>query len=75
MGEDGQAVDDALYSLAMGPDTRVKHYESCVVGDVCYNALARDKGRKTQNIAIMSMDTYGREVTEMYSNITDIVQL
>lgn len=23
MREDGQAVDDALYSLAMGPDTRV----------------------------------------------------
>ena len=24
MREDGQAVDDALYSLAMGPDTRVR---------------------------------------------------
>lgn len=23
MREDGQAVDDALYALAMGPDTRV----------------------------------------------------
>ena len=27
MREDGQAVDDALYSVAMGPDTRVRHYE------------------------------------------------
>ena len=54
MREDGQAVDDALYSLAMGPDTRVRHYESCVVGDVRYNTLARDEGRKTQNSAIMS---------------------
>ena len=34
MREDGQAVDDALYALAMCPDTRVRHYESCVVGDV-----------------------------------------
>ena len=33
MWEDGHAVDDALYSLAMGPDTRVRHYESCMVGD------------------------------------------
>ena len=40
MWEDGQAVDDALYSLAMGPDTRVRHYESCVLGDVRYNTLA-----------------------------------
>ena len=48
MREDGQAVDDALYSLAMGPDTRVRHYESCIVGDVRYNTLARDDGRNTK---------------------------
>ena len=47
MREDGQAVDDALYALAMGPDTRVRHYESCVIGDVRYNTLACDEGRKT----------------------------
>jgi hypothetical protein len=75
MREDGQAVNDALYALAMGPDTRVRHYESCVVGDVRYNTLARDEGRKTQNSAIMSMNKYGEETTEMYANITDIVQL
>ena len=50
MREDGQAVDDALYALAMGPDTWVSHYESCVVGDVRYNTIARDEGRKTQNV-------------------------
>ena len=75
MREDGQAVDDALYSLAMGPDTQVRHYESCVVEDVRYNTLARDQGRKTQNSSIMSTDTYDRVTTEMYANITDIVQL
>ena len=75
MREDGQAVDDALYSLAMGPDTRVRHYESCVVGHVRYNTLARDEGRKTQNSAIMSTDTHKKVTTEMYANITDIVQL
>ena len=74
MREDGQVVDDALYSQAMGPDTRVRHYESCVVGDVRYNTLARDEGRKTQNSAIMSTDTYDKEITEMYANLIDIVQ-
>ena len=74
MREDGQVVDDALYSQAMGPDTRVRHYESCIVGDVCYNTLARDEGRKTQNSAMMSMDTYDKETTEKYANITEIVQ-
>ena len=72
MREDGRAVDDALYALAMGPDTWVRHYESCVVGDVRYNTLARDEGGKTQNSAIMSTDTYGRVTTEMYTNITYI---
>ena len=75
MQEDGQAVDDALYTLAVGPDTRVRHYQSCVVGDVRYNTLERDESRKTQNSATMSMDTYDRETTEMYANITGIVQL
>ena len=71
MREDGQAVFYALYSLAMCPDTRVRHNESCVVGDV-RNTLARDEGRKTQNSAIMSTDTYDKETTEMYANITDL---
>ena len=45
MREDGQAVDDALYSLAMGPDTRVRHYESCIVGDVRSPLHATKAGR------------------------------
>ena len=48
MREAGQVVNDALYELAMGPDTRVIHYESCIVGDVRYNTLAYDEGMKTQ---------------------------
>ena len=44
MREDGQVVDDALYALAMGHDTQVRHYESCIVGDVRYNTLTRVSG-------------------------------
>ena len=73
MREDGQAVDDALD--IMNFDTRVRHYESCIVGDVRYNTLARGEGRKTQNSAIMSTDTYDKETIEMNAKITDIVQL
>ena len=74
MREDGKIVNDALYALAMGHNTWVRHYESSVVGDVRYNTLARDKGRKTQNSAIMSTDMYDKETNE-YANLTDIVQL
>ena len=75
MREEGQAVSDTFYALAMGPDTRVRHYASCVVGDVRYNTLARDEGRKEQNSAIMSTDEHDDVQTEMYGNITDVVQL
>ena len=50
MREDGQAVDDALYSVAMGPDTRVRHYESCVVGDVRYNTLHETKAGRHKTV-------------------------
>ena len=63
MWEDGQAVDDALNALEMGADTRVRHYESFVFGDVRYNTLARDECAKTQNSSIMSMDKYCKVTT------------
>jgi hypothetical protein len=59
----------------MGPDTWIRHYASCVVGDVRYNTLACNKGRKTQNSGVMSTDTHKKVSTEMYANITNIVQL
>ena len=67
MREDGQVVDDALYSLAMGPDTRVRHYESCVVGDVRYNTLARDEGRKTENSVRSEERRVGKECRSRWS--------
>ena len=45
-----QAVDDAHYALAMGPDTRVRHYESCIVGDVCYNTLACNEAGRHKTV-------------------------
>ena len=59
----------------MGPNTRVRQYESCTIGDVRYNTLAHDEGKKTQNSAVMRTDTHKKVTTEMYANITDIVQL
>ena len=50
MREDGQAVDDALYSLAMGPYTRVRHYESCVVRDVATTPLHETKAGRHKTV-------------------------
>ena len=40
-------IDDDLFSLACGPDFRVKKYSSCIVNGVRYNTLDRDKNKKT----------------------------
>jgi hypothetical protein len=42
-------VDDDLFALACGPDTRVRSYTTCVVNGVRFNTVERDKNKKTQN--------------------------
>jgi hypothetical protein len=44
-----EEVDDDLFSLACGPDLRVKKYSLCIVNDVRFNTVDRDKNKKTQN--------------------------
>ena len=44
-----EEVDDDLFSLACGPDYRVRKYSSCIVNGVRFNNVDRDKHRKTQN--------------------------
>ena len=51
MREEGQAGSDTLYALAMGPGTRVSHYASCIVDDVCPTTpLDTTKARRHQTL-------------------------
>jgi hypothetical protein len=47
-------VDDDLFSLACGPDFRVKKYSSCIVNGVRFNTVDHDKNKKTQSSGVMS---------------------
>jgi hypothetical protein len=49
-----EEVDGDLFSLACGPDFRVKKYSSCIVNGVRFNIVDRDKNKKTQNSGVMS---------------------
>jgi hypothetical protein len=49
-----EEVDGDLFSLACGPDFRVRKYSSCIVNGVRFNIVDRDKNKKTQNSGVMS---------------------
>jgi hypothetical protein len=53
-----EEVDDDLFSLACGPDFRVRKYSSCIVNGVSFNIVDCDKNKKTQNSGVMSQSTH-----------------
>ncbi|KAA3450247.1 transposase family TNP2 [Gossypium australe] len=56
-----EEVDDDLFSLACGPDFRVRKYKSCIVNGVRFNTVDRDVNKKTRNSGVMSQDYNGEE--------------
>jgi hypothetical protein len=45
---DEEEVDDDLFSLACGPDLRVRKYSSCIMNGVRFNIGDHDKNKKTK---------------------------
>jgi hypothetical protein len=45
-----EEVDYDLFSLACGPDFRVRKYSSCIVNGARFNTIDRDKNKKTQTV-------------------------
>jgi hypothetical protein len=70
-----EEVDDDLFSLACGPDLRVKKYSLCIVNDVRFNTVDRDKNKKTQNSGEISQSSHNRQVTDFFGTLKEIIQL
>jgi hypothetical protein len=70
-----EEVDDDLFSLACGPDLRVRKYSSCIVNGVRFNTVDRHKNKKTQNIRVMSQSTHNGQVTDFFETLKEIIQL
>jgi hypothetical protein len=68
-------VDDDLFSLACGPDFRVRKYSSCVVNGVRFNIVHRDKHRKTQNSGVMAQGTHNDQIIDYFGTLKEIIQL
>lgn len=73
--EGSTLVDEDLYSLACGPDPRMRSYTACIINGVRYHTIARDEHRKTQNSTIKTAGTHGDDTIDFYGTITDIIEL
>jgi hypothetical protein len=70
-----EEVDDDLFSLACGPDLRVRKYSSCIMNGVRFNIGDHDKNKKTQNSRVMSQSTHNGQVTDLFGTLKEIIQL
>lgn len=70
-----EEVDDDLFSLACGPDFRVRKYSSCIVNGVRFNTVDRDKNKRTQNSGVMSQGKCNNMVIDFYGILKEIIQL
>ena len=68
-------VDDDLFALACGPDTRVRSYSTCVVNGVRFNTAKLDKNKKTQNSGLAYRGTYKSETIDYYGTLKEIIEI
>jgi hypothetical protein len=70
-----EEVDDDLFSLACGPNLRVRKYSSCIVNGVRFNTVDHDTNKKTQHNGVMSQSTNNGQVTDFFGTLKEIIQL
>jgi hypothetical protein len=70
-----EEVDDDLFSLACGPDFRVRKYSSCIVNGIRFNTMDRDKNRRTQNSGVMTKSTHKNNPIDFNGILKEIIRL
>ncbi|XP_039145399.1 uncharacterized protein LOC120282631 [Dioscorea cayenensis subsp. rotundata] len=70
-----QEVSDGLFSLACGPDRRVRKYTGCIVNGVRFHTKERDFHLRSQNSGVMVEGMHEEKEIDFYGVLTDIIQL
>ena len=65
---------DELYSLAIGPDSRVYSYSGCVVNGIKFVTANRDVNRKMQNSDICISSTHLGEEINFYGTLLEVLE-
>jgi hypothetical protein len=70
-----EEIDDDFFSLACGPNFRVRKYSSCIVNGVRFNTINHDKNKETQNSGVMSQIKHSGQVTDFFGTLKEIIRL
>ncbi|KAK9105025.1 hypothetical protein Scep_021869 [Stephania cephalantha] len=69
-----EASDD-LYSLACGPDPRIKRYTGCVINGIRFHTKEREKCLRTQNSGVVVPGIHQSNEVHFYGVLKDIIEV
>ena len=64
-----------LHNLACGPDRRINHYTSCIIGGMRFHTRELGMQRRIQNSGIATTGYEGEEEIDYYGVLVDIIEL
>ena len=73
--ENSLEATDELYSLACGPDFRVKIFSGCIVNGVRFHTKDREHRRRTQNSGLVVEGDHEDEMHDFYGVLTNVIEL
>ncbi|PKA65505.1 hypothetical protein AXF42_Ash005839 [Apostasia shenzhenica] len=59
----------------MGPDNRIRRYDSCMVNGYRFHTIAHEKGRRTQNNGVVVKGDLGNSIIDIYGVVNDIIEV
>ena len=68
-------VNEGLYALSCGPNTRLRVCAACSINGVRYSTVDREKSPCTQNSGVMTVVTNESQSVEFYDVLIEVIQL
>ena len=68
-------VNEGLYALSCGPNTRVRVCAAFNINGVRYSTIDHEKSLRTQNSGVMTAITHEGQSVEFYGVLREVIQL
>ncbi|XP_026452382.1 uncharacterized protein LOC113352830 [Papaver somniferum] len=73
--ENSPNVSDEMYSLAVGPDSRVVRYSGCITNAIRFHTRDREVNLRTQNSGVVVKGEHQSNVADFYGVLIDVLEL
>lgn len=70
-----ELVDEELYSLAQGPDSRCVQYTGCMANGVRWSVKHMEQYRTTQNSGVRTIGSHDGEDCNFYGNLISVIKI